>query len=686
MVWERNQSNGAGNIYVCVSDFGDEISQFATPRAPNLLTCVHPRSLLAPALLCLAISAHAAPFSFLDDEAEPAGYDVTATATAPAQLALSRQENGDGYTLKIEATALQLDITQNGKTRMLARAANAQKAPWTLTIQRRGRRFDVMVGNRTVLRAENDAFNDGQIGVLGGLKDTRVQPVEPIVFADDFMRVASDVAMKDARADPRKGVTIKDAAITETIWTTLNGAWSTTGLAENEAAQVAQSANPFAFRAMNLGENLAVAGRPFWSDTEFSVSIQPQGASQIGVLLDVTDAKNYLEFSWGADSDPTLRAVIDGKPTILGAAKGYGGYEQNQWTRLKFSAANGALRASIDDAEVVSAHSGWGGRGQIGLRAELPVKGDDKKGIGVVFDDAQVRSTDDFRDNFGAEVPGRWTPIAGKWSWNGAANAIGSDGAYAVTGEKDWTNYVVSGELNVPANGAAGLLSHHIAGKGAYLLRVGGSKSGVAAGQVQLARIVGGKTEVLAQTEVGSRYDNSKMGWKLGEENGYLSARADGKLVLDAFDETLKDGRAGVYAQGGSVSDFAVSFNGPRATWAKVPELYEVEQQAATMGSWSTPQGFWLASGAGAAQTWEHKGEFWGDSAINFPLPDVSGDKSAQLTLGALSVKFGGGKVVVGENSGALKDVKAGAMMEVARRGNWVIVRADGKVVLASKI
>lgn len=648
---------------------------------------MHPRFLLAPALLCIAATSHAAPFSFLDDEAEPSGYDVTATVSAPAQLALSRQSNGDGYTFKIAPGTLQLDVTRGGVTQTLERRENlVLKFPFDLVAQRRGRRWNFIANGQSWLRAENDAFSDGQIGTMGGVKNARVQPVEPITFADDFMRVASDIALKEAINNPRQGVKISDAAITESIWTTLSGAWATTGLAENEAAQVAQSANPFAFRALNQGENLAVAGRPFWSDDEFAISVAPQGAREIGILLDVTDAKNYLEFNWGESSDPTLRAIVEGKPIVLGAAKGYGGYEQNQWMRLKFAAAGGALRASIDDVEVASAHSGWNGRGQIGLRAVLPVKGDDKKGIGAVFDDASVRTIDDFRDNFSQSVPGRWTPIAGKWSWNAAAKAVGSEGAYAVTGEGDWTNYVVSGDLNVPANGAAGLLSHHIAGQGAYLLRVGGSKSSVAAGQVQLARISGGKTEVLAQTEVGTRYDNSVINWKLSEENGYLSARADGKLVLDAFDETLKSGRAGVYAQGGSVSDFAVSFVQPRPTWARVPELYEVEQQAATMGSWSTPQGFWLASGAGAGQTWEHKGEFWGDSEIRFPLPDISGDKSAQLTLGALKVKFGGGKVTVGEQSGALTNVKAGALMEVARRGNWVIVRADGKVVLASKI
>ena len=650
------------------------------------------RFLIAPVLLGYALVApsfiaHAAPLQFLDDEAEPGGYDVTATATAPAQLALSRQSNGDGYALKIAPGSLELDVTRAGVTRVVARRADSTLAlPLELVAQRRGRIWNFIANGKSALRAEDDAFSDGQIGFAGGLKNVRVQPVEAVTFDDDFMRVASDVAMKDAIKNPREGVKISDAAITETIWTTLSGAWSTTGLTENAEAQVAQSANPFAFRALKAGDNLAIAGRPFWSDVEFSVSVQPQGAREIGVLLDALDARNYLEFSWGAASDPTLRAVAGGKTYVLGAAKGYGGFEQNQWTRLKFSAAGGALCASIDDIEVVRAQSGWGGRGQVGLRAVLSEAGDDKKGIGAVFDDARVRTLDDFRDDFSQIVPGRWQTIAGKWNWRGAAKPLDNGGDYAVTGENSWTNYTVSGDLNVPQNGAAGLLSHHIAGQGAYLLRVGGSKSGAAPGQVQLARIRGGKTQILAQTEVGTRYDNSKINWELGEENGYLSARADGKLVLDAFDETLKNGRAGVYAQSGGVGNFAVKFDTTRPTWAKVPELYEVEQQAATMGSWSTPQGFWLASGAGAKQTWEHKGEFWGDSAIEFPLPDLSGDKTANLTLGALDVKFGADKVSLGATNGSLQNVKAGALMEVARRGHWAIVRADGKVVLVTRV
>ena len=624
----------------------------------------------------------------LDDEAEPGGYDVTATVNAPGQIALARQPNGDGYLLQITPTALQLSVVRGGKTQMLAQSAPGNlKMPYALAAQRRGPRWDFVAGNRTVLRAENDAFVEGQIGVAGGVKNARVQPVEAITFDDDFMRVASDVAMKDAIGNPRNGVKISEAAISETIWTTLTGTWKTTGLSENEAAQVAQSANPFVFRALSKGENLAVAGRPFWSDDEFAVSVQSQGAREIGLLLDVSDAKNYLAFTWSQNGDPTLRAVVDGTPRVLGAAKGYGGFEQNQWFRLKFAAGGGILRAWIDDVEVARAQTALFGRGQVGLWAKLDAAGDDKSG--AIFDDVWVRSSLDVHDDFGAGVPGRWTNIAGNWTWNGSAKPVGTAGAYAVTGEKNWTDYTVAGALNVPVNGAAGLLSHHVAGQGAYLLRVGGSKSPVAPGRVQLARIAGGKTEILAETSVGARYDGTDLRWELGDERGYLSARVDGKLVLDAFDDKLKGGRAGVYAQSGSVGDFTVSFARAQPTWAKVPELYEVEQQAATMGSWSTPQGFWVASGAGEGGklglTWEHKGEFWGDSQVGFPLPDLSNGKSAQLSLGATKVKFADGTVSVGEAKGDLKGVAAGAVVEVARRGNWVIVRAGERVLLASR-
>ena len=85
------------------------------------------RVLVPLTLICSATLAHAAPnFQFLDDEAEPGGYDVTATVSAPGQIALSRQKNGDGYTLQVAANALELDLTHGGVRRDTERRAGVR--------------------------------------------------------------------------------------------------------------------------------------------------------------------------------------------------------------------------------------------------------------------------------------------------------------------------------------------------------------------------------------------------------------------------------------------------------------------------------------------------------------------------------------------------------------------------------
>src|SRR5690606_37296577 len=114
------------------------------------------------------------------------------------------------------------------------------------------------------------------------------------------MRVARGVAITAAViANPREGVKVRDAKIEEeTIWSVLGGGWATTGIAEQEQALVAQSANPFAFASKNKGENIAVAGRPFWNDYAVEAAIKPHLAQAVGLALYVQDAKNYLLFEW----------------------------------------------------------------------------------------------------------------------------------------------------------------------------------------------------------------------------------------------------------------------------------------------------------------------------------------------------------------------------------------------------
>ncbi len=656
----------------------------------------------APAVSLVPVKAQtpapSAPgFQFLDDAVEESdasgGFDISAKVTKfGSELALNQTEKGDGYVLRLSNGKADLLETVKGKTTTLATAPIPKVTlPATLVAQRRGPRWRFTLGGQTMLEAEDATFLIGKVGTRGGITEARLQPVESINFDDDFMRVASDVAMRDALQNPRNGVKIRDAALTETIWTGLTGSWKTTGLTENAEALVAQSANPFAFRPMAKGENLSVAGHPFWSDYEESVSVQPQGAREIALLCDVQDAKNYLGLFWSDSGAPELRAVIDGKTRVLARAAGMDGYEKDEWTRLKIVSASGTLRAFIDDAEVARAHTGLFGRGQIGLWAKMDTEGDDQKAVGAVFDDVSVRSLNDFFDPFQAPVAGRWTTIAGNFAFgNGAAKPVGNAGAVAVMGEGDWAGYTTSAQLSIPPAGAAGLILNHKSGDGAYILRVGGSKATVARGMVQLVQNIKGKAQVLAQSPVGTRFDGSNSVWTLSDERGYLSVKCDDQLVVDAFNADRKSGRAGIWAQNGALArSFSVEWPQVRPTWAKVPAIYEVEMQAETMGGWSTSKGFWVADTQGGAATLEHKGRFWGDETLRFPLPDLTGGKTATVSLGKVSVSLdsSGAKVSGGTQPVTGKaDLKTGAKVEIAQRGHFIIVRADDAVIVAARV
>jgi len=695
-------------------------------------------------------------FTYLDDEAEAGGFDVTATVEKlPAELMLAQQENNDGYVVRMYGDGVELATFTGGKRKVLAQV-RSNVVPGPIVVQRRGARINVIAGNRIVLQAEDAAWQEGKIGFRGGLASLRVQGVEPIAFDDDFERVAADVAMAQAKDNPKLGVVIKDVKTTETLWTPLAGLWSTTGLSENAAAQVAQSANPFAFKSGQVGTNLAVAGRAFWNDYEYSASVKPQGSTAVGLAAYVQDANNYLLFHWGEKGLLQLRGVsagADGKPVVRvldeSKAEPYGGgFEQKQWYRLRFVVGGGVLRAYIDDAEVLRARTGAFGRGQVAVYCENP----DAKGF-ATFDDVSVRSTNDVYDDFTAPIPGRWQTRAGDWTLTGGAMPKGPQGAFAVVGEDDWQNYTTSADFKVPADGSGGLVLYHQAGKGTYALRVIGSRvKALPAGTVQIFRIWNGKTDVLAEAKVGKNYDNRLAHWSFSNTDGYLKAsvevNGDMRTVLDAFDETITAGRAGLYGQRGSQEspltvDFAVEFPRTHATWAKVPDLYEDNRQAETMGGWSTPEGLWVPANpldsvqpkaavpvATAASStmpggtpvasnrilW-HKGAFWGDDSIRFKLPKLTAGQTATLVLGdarrtgslALTMMQEGDQLKVALSSAdlsgaALKTGTAPAnqqgqmkvegeldkmQVEVLRRGSFLLIRAgvdEMKTLVAARV
>ncbi|MBV9864517.1 MAG: hypothetical protein JO316_04155 [Abitibacteriaceae bacterium] len=665
-------------------------------------------SLSAVLLAGAAVARAEAGFTYLDDQAEAGGYDVITTMEKlPVELSLAEQANGDGYRLKMTANGAQLATQAHGVSHVLA-TAQGHIDPGSLVAQRRGAHWRIITGKRVLIEADDDRWHEGKIGYRGSLKDNRVQPVEDIFFDDDFMRVAADVALNSAKDDPHQGMRIADVKIDETLWKPLAGKWSTTGLSENEQAQVAQSANPFVFKTSEAGTSLATTGRPFWDNYQMEASIKPEGATAVGLALYVQDDKNYLLFDWQAKGPMQLRAMVNGKPRILDQAAG--GYEQKQWYRVRFSDADGVLRAYVDDAEVLRAHTGLFGRGPAGVYAENPTKEES-----AVFDDVSIRSVKDVRDDFDLNVPGRWQTTAGSWRMANAAQPVDERAASAVLGEGGWKDYITSASITLPADAAAGLILDQSADKGAYLLRVAGSKAKLPyAGKAQIVKVASGQTTVLGETAIGNRFDGKKVNWDFSAQRGYLKGTANDTRIVDAFDESLATGRAGMFAQRGAkgipqLTAFTVDFPRPHATWAKVPELYELERQAETMGGWSTPEGFWINaapvstiatsdSATATNKTLWHKGTFWGDGSVRFKLPALTADQQLKLMFDnvqsaaaarnrsiTLTLRASGGTLkgnllrgtATQGKSGELKleGPVAGQPVEVQQRGTFIIVR-----------
>jgi hypothetical protein len=636
--------------------------------------------------------------TYLEDEAESGGFDVTANLKSlPVSWTLCEDEDGNAYRLKMSSAGATLSLKSEDGEKVLARVAMALK-PGQLVLQRRGGMWRVLESGRFVLEAHDDSLDEGRVGFSGGVEEARVQPVEEVVFDDDFMRVKEEAAMAPARANPGKGVRIADVKTEETLWKVAAGGWSTTGLSENAEAQVAQSVNAFVFKTTAAGENLALGGRAFWSDYTLEASVRPEGARALGLAFYAQDAKNYLLFRWearqGLDESTgraVLQAVVDGKVRTL--AQGRGGFEDRQWYRLKVVAVGDLVRAFVDDNEVARARTTLFGRGQAGLWAYAA----DAKAT-ALFDDVRVRSDRDLEDDFSRVVPGRWQAQAGTWNWKGAAQATGAGVSRAVSGDKNWSNYAVSAPLALPADASAGLLLH-ATGDSGYLLRVGGSRSaGGFAGRAQIIKMTGGKAQVLATAPTGASLDGHASTLGFSMEDGYLAASVNGRRIADAFDETHKEGRAGLWSQRATAAPtfgaFGVRFPDPRPTWAKVPDLYDEERQAETMGGWSTPQGFWLparplggaAGGAkvtpaaappGQGATLWHKGAFWGDGTMKFKAPDLKPGQSFAIlldTAGSSGTAGGKGEIEL------VFTVKDGALQAAARRDGKALGGGSTKI------
>ncbi|MBI3922790.1 MAG: hypothetical protein HY318_15325 [Armatimonadetes bacterium] len=235
-----------------------------------------------------------------------------------------------------------------------------------LVTQWRKGRLHVIYAGRVLLKYSGLEALKGAVAIAPGegnlqFGEPRCQPVEPLHFADDFMRAASEPG----------------------LWQNVSGSWRL-----NTVGTPTLGANPFAYAAQGKPAT-TVTGHWFWSDYTVSVSVRPCADGAVGVVFYYQDPANYLLFKWLADNHRNWRGkekqcwkVVRGQPSLVSASAG--GYRPNQWYRLSVRTQEGLVKIAVDGHSVLQARTELFGQGKAGLYRE----GDSD----VLFDDVLVRS------------------------------------------------------------------------------------------------------------------------------------------------------------------------------------------------------------------------------------------------------------------------------------------------------
>ena len=612
-------------------------------------------------------AALAAPYQFLDEDAEPQVNVTFALKAAPSggfTCVFDYRDERNFYALDVAPKAASLRAVINGQTRRLDSAVVAWPPLSRITIKRRAWLMQVIVNNRVVLTAYDATFSDGSIGALGSggwsWREARVQPVEPLYFADDFTREDGQNA----------------------AWKPAAGRWMLTAVEENiNARNVEMSANPFSYQvAAPSSTAFSRAGHWFWDNYDAAVSVRPASRGGIGLAVYVQDARNYLAFLWSSSEGPAARRLVrvkDGKVTEL--ARASGAFLPRQWYRIGVRTSPGYVEAFIDDNPVMQARDDSFGQGGIGLIAQNVAEAN--------FDDARVQAYDYYRQDFSRATSGAWTPNGGSWhAQNGvltSAAALGDNGAtrFFLTGRANWSGYQLVASARVNQDGAGGLVAAYHDDKNYTVFRWAGARSTVPfRGRQQLMRYQNGKAIIVSDEPLQiAAGEGGFARLRLRLAAGTLTVYSGARLVAQMADESLSAGRPGLWAQSRLPVAFkdVVVFFPPEPAPPKIAPRMESDE---FMSGWASAAGEWpeTAGGSQGPELW-NTGEFFGDSKIELPWnAELYGTAKLELALSARRGEFSSGYVVT------LQGVPAKNALRIAlQRGTDVLkeIERDLKTV-----
>jgi len=333
-----------------------------------------------------ALSAN--PFSYLAHGGEPAlsvighwfwdNYEcqVAVKPTGDGAVGLAaRVQDGNNYLLfrwtsgrEEKDGEKQWIRVQGGQREVLATAPGGYEAQqwYLLTLQVSGSRLQASIDGQPVLRAEDETFGQGLVGLYAEGSNTFFDDLEITdweSFADDFSdgcvgkwkAVGSGWQVERERLTVSPGQPLRDVQ-----------PWDDAAL-EDQALTGTQPAKG--------REGIAVVGEATWRDYVFGANVQPTQADAIGLCFHFQDPQNYYLFRWGAAETEQpyrhsrqLLKVINGQAALL--TESPGGFQPGKEYRLKVEVQQGYVQAYVDGEKVLEALDYDLPAGRIGLYHE----------------------------------------------------------------------------------------------------------------------------------------------------------------------------------------------------------------------------------------------------------------------------------------------------------------------------
>jgi len=249
--------------------------------------------------------------------------------------------------------------------------------PFTLAIMRRGKMLGLALNSTLIYRSELPRAGGTLAGFTAGkgwtVEDTRVQALEPVFFADNFMR---------AKDEPGGWSLVSGNWALQSAW---DIEWSgRNGRFVNQS----YAQNPFAWVGWNpAGAAICTAGQPFWEDYTLTAAVCPPAGGAAGVLVNLADRQSGLLVRWSPANDRSatgnrlmLIRLAGGKQVTL--ASSAGGYLPEQWYKMSVESSPDGVRVLIDGEVKLTHKDAVNWRGSVGLYAEGTG--------GAVFDDVTV--------------------------------------------------------------------------------------------------------------------------------------------------------------------------------------------------------------------------------------------------------------------------------------------------------